>query len=417
MKRLAWYTTVVLGTTTLVLLLWQFRQEFLVFLLSLAMAAAVRPLINYLNRRHRVSPGLASILIYAAGLVVIGALFYTIGGLLLIELQRAANNFALTYEIIIGQWPQGTAFQQAIAERLPPPVEFYQALAGERGTLLVQTLLGVTSGFFVIIGQISVILVLSVYWSIDRARFERLWLSLLPAERRIGAREVWRNIEEGVGSYIRSELIQGFLAGLMLGFIYWMLGLQYPITLALVGVLAGSIPMVGAPLAAALPLLVGWASNPSLAVAAALSTAAIFLILEVVVEPHFFERNRYSSLLMVLGMIILANDYGLLGLILAPPLVVAVSILSGYLMRQSVPTAAPRPALQVADLQARLESVQMMKNELDEPLPVEAASMLNRLAKLIEKAGQTVPPETPATSSEAPAEPLPVIPSPSLGSK
>ncbi|GIK43436.1 MAG: hypothetical protein BroJett011_72690 [Chloroflexota bacterium] len=417
MKRLAWYTTVVLGTTTLVLLLWQFSQEFLVFLLSLAMAAAVRPLINYLNQRYRLSPGLASILIYAAGLVVIGALFYTIGGLLLIELQRAANNFALTYEIIIGQWPQGTAFQQAIAERLPPPVEFYQALAGERGTLLVQTLLGVTSGFFVIIGQISVVLVLSVYWSIDRARFERLWLSLLPAEQRIGAREVWRNSEEGVGSYIRSELIQGFLAGLMLGFIYWMLGLQYPITLALVGVLAGSIPMVGAPLAAALPLLVGWASNPSLAVAAALSTAAIFLILEVVVEPHFFERNRYSSLLMVLGMIILANDYGLLGLILAPPLVVAVSILSGYLMRQSVPTAAPKPALQVADLQERLESVQMMVNELDEPLPVEAASMLSRLAKLIEKAGQTVPPEPPPTSSEGPAERLPVIPSVPLGSK
>jgi hypothetical protein len=120
---------------------------------------------------------------------------------------------------------------------------------------------------------------------------------------------------------------------------------------------------------------------------------------------------------MVLGMIILANDYGLLGLILAPLLVVAISILSGYLMRQSVPTAAPKPTLQVADLQERLESVQMMVNELDEPLPVEAASMLNRLAKLIEKAGQTVPPESPAASPEGPAEPLPVISSAPLGSK
>lgn len=418
MKRLAWYTTVVLGTTALVLLLWEFRDEILVFLLSLAMAAAARPLINYLNRRYNLSPGLASILIYAVGLVVIGALFYTISGLLLIELQRAADNFALTYEIIKAQWPQGTAFQQAIAERIPAPVEFYQALAGERGTVLVQTLFGVTSGFFAIIGQASVILVLSVYWSIDRARFERLWLSLLPAEQRIGAREVWRSIEEGVGSYIRSELVQGFLAGLMLGFIYWILGLKYPLTLALVGVLAGSIPMVGAPLAAALPLLVGWASNLPLAITAALCTAAIFFILEVVVEPYFFDRNRYSSLLMVLGMIILANDYGLLGLILAPPLVVAISILSGYLMRQSIPTAAPKPTLQVADLQERLSSVQMMVSELDESLPVEAASMLNRLAGLIEKAGQTVPPEPPPTSPAGGAEPLKVISqSASVGSK
>lgn len=418
MKRLAWFTTVVLGTTTLMLLLWEFREEFLVFLLSLAMAAAVRPLINYLNNRYRLSPGLASILIYVVGLVVIGLLFYTVSGLLLIEVQRAANNFALRYEFIKTQWPQGTALQQAIAERIPPPVEFYQALAGERGTVLVQTLFGVTSDFFVAIGQLSVILVLSVYWSIDRARFERLWLSLLPAEQRIGARDVWRNIEEGVGSYIRSELVQGFLAGLLLGFIYWLLGLQYPITLALVGVLAGTIPMVGAPLAAALPLLVGWASNPALAVTAALLTAAIFLILEVVVEPHFFDRNRYSSLLMVLGMIILANDYGLLGLILAPPLVVAIAILSGHLMRQSIPTAAPKPTLQVADLQERLESVQIMVGELDEPLPVEAASMLKRLGSLIEKAGQTVPPEPPPDSSDGANGPLKVISqSASLGSK
>jgi predicted PurR-regulated permease PerM len=395
-RRLAWFTTVVLGTAMVALLLWQFRAEFLVFLLSLAMAAAVRPLINYLNSKYHLSPGLASILIYTVGLAVIIVLLYTVSGLLLAELQRAGNTFTLTYELIKIQWPHGTAFQQAIAERLPPTAEFYEALAGEQGLVLLETLFGVTSGFFVIIGQFFIILVLSVYWSIDRARFERLWLSLLPAEQRIGARELWRNIEEGVGAYIRSELVQGFLAGVLLGFGYWSVGINYPITLALVGVLLGSIPMVGAPLAAILPLLVGWASNPSLAIVAALCTVAIFVILEFVVEPHFFDRQRYSSLLMVLGMIILANDFGLLGLILAPPLVVAIQILSGHLMRQSVPVTAPKPTLQLADLQERLAAVQTLIAELDEPLPVEATSMLSRLEGLVEKVGEALPPEPPA---------------------
>ena len=418
MRRLAWYTTVVLGTAIVVLLLWQFRAEFLVFLLSLAMAAAGRPIINHLNDRYNLSPGLASILIYTVGLTLIGVLFYIISGLLLAELQQAANNFALTYELIKAQWPQGTAFQQAVAERVPPPTEFYQALAGERGVVLLETLFGVTSSFFAIIGQIFIILVLSVYWSVDRARFERLWLSLLPAEQRIGAREVWRNIEEGVGAYIRSELVQGFLAGLLLGFGYWSLGINYPITLALFAVLVGSIPLVGAPLAAILPLLVGLPNNPSLAIAAALCTVAVFLILEFVVEPHFFERQRYSSLLMVLGMIILANDYGMLGLILAPPLVVAIQILFGHLMRQSVPVVASKPTLQVVDLQERLAAVQVMVTELDEPLPVEAASMLNRLAGLIEQAGETLPPEPPAEPPTGTPQPFTAKPqSAPLGSR
>lgn len=418
MKRLAWFATVILGTTTVVVLLWQFSAEFIQFLLSLAMAAAVRPIINYLKQQYKLSPGIASILIYTVGLVVIGTLFYTISGLLLTELQRAANNFALTYEVIKAEWPQGTAFQQAVAKRLPPPLEFYNALTGEQGAVLFQTLFGVTSGFFTIIGQIFVILVLSIYWSIDRARFERLWLSLLPAEQRIGARDVWRNMEDGVGAYIRSELVQGLLAGVLLALGYWSLGIRYPITLALIGVLIGSIPLVGAPLAAMLPLVVGLSSNPSLAVAAAICTGAIFLILELVVEPHFFDRQRYSSLLMVLGMVVLANDFGLLGLILAPLLVIVIQILSGYLMRQSVPTAAPKPILQVTDLQTRLTDVQTMIGELDDPLPVEIASMLKRLDGLLDKACDTLPADSPTTPTDGNILPLPVIsPSASAESK
>jgi putative permease len=373
------------------------------------MAAAVRPLINALNNRYKLSPGLASILIYTLGLVIIGALFYTISGLLLIELQRAANNFAVTYEQIKAQWPAGTLVQQAIAERIPPPIQFYEALAGERGTVLLQTLFGVTANFFSILGTIAVILVLSVYWSIDRARFERLWLSLLPAEQRIGAREVWRNIENEVGAYIRSELIQGLLAGLLLGLGYWALGLRYPLTLALVGVLAGSIPLVGAPLAAALPLLIGLSTNPSLAIVAALSTAAIFLILELVVEPHFFNRQRYSSLMMVLGMIILAHDFGLLGLILAPPLVIAIQVLSGYLMRQSLPAAVNKPSLQVTDLEERLAAVQMMASERDEPLPIETASMMQRLEGLVIKVSKALPAELPPKTPDDNPQPFEVV--------
>jgi hypothetical protein len=98
---------------------------------------------------------------------------------------------------------------------------------------------------------------------------------------------------------------------------------------------------------------------------------------------------------MVLGMIILATDFGLLGLLLAPPLVLAVQIFGSHLMRQSVPTTAPKPALQVDHLQERLAALQTMIAELDEPPLIETANMLARLSNLIEKAEQTLPPELP----------------------
>jgi hypothetical protein len=213
-------------------------------------------------------------------------------------------------------------------------------------------------------------------------------------------------MENEIGAYIRSELIQGLLAGLLLGLGYWALGIRYPLTLALVGVLVGSIPLVGAPLAATLPLLIGLSSNPSLGIVAALSTGAIFLILELVVEPHFFNRHRYSSMMMVLGMIILAYVFGLLGLILAPLLVIAIQVLSGYLMRQSLPAVATKPTLQITDLEERLAAVQMMASEFDEPLPLETASMIKRLEGLVKKVSKILPAEFPPETPEGLPKPF-----------
>ncbi|MCZ7672142.1 MAG: AI-2E family transporter [Chloroflexi bacterium] len=73
-----------------------------------------------------------------------------------------------------------------------------------------------------------VILFLSLYWSLDRVRFERLWLSLLPPEQRARARDIWQTIESDLGSYIRSEVAQSLLAGLLLGLGYWALGSPTP---------------------------------------------------------------------------------------------------------------------------------------------------------------------------------------------
>ncbi|MFN8454380.1 MAG: AI-2E family transporter [Anaerolineae bacterium] len=402
MRRLAWYTTVVLSTVAVVWLLWQVRAEIALFLFSLAVAAAVRPAINYLNSKYGLSPGLALALTYVAGLALLGGLFYLLGGLFLGEVGQAATGLASTFEWVRTSWAQGGAFQRMVAGWLPAPTELYQGLAGEQGLVLFETLFGFTSNLFGTLVQIMVVLVLSVYWSADRARFERLWLSLLPAEQRVQAREVWRKIEEGVGAYIRNEAVQGFLIGLLLGLGYWGLGLQFPITLALVAVVASLIPLIGGVLAVAAPLAISLATQPSLAVAASVGTLAVFLLLKVTVEPHLFDQQRYSSLLLVLGMILLAYDFGLLGLILAPPLMVAIQIFFGHFMRQAIVGLVAKPALAVADLQQRLENVKSMVSEMEESPAVETTGMLNRLDRLIEKADQTVPAETPSPFAPTP---------------
>ncbi|MGH2521096.1 MAG: AI-2E family transporter [Anaerolineales bacterium] len=402
MKRLVWFTVVVLSTLMVVFLLWQFRGAVALFLLSLAVAAAVRPLVDYWVGRGMLR-SVALLLVYLVGVGALGLLLYGISGPLLHELEQGGNNFVLAYDTLWATWPEGSPFQQTIVKWLPPPAELYQAIAGEQANALLQGLLGVTLSVFDILSQFVVVLMLSLYWSVDRVRFERLWLSVLPADQRARARDLWRAIETGVGAYIRSELVQSLLAGLLLGLGYWMIGLPYPTLLAIGSALAWMIPWLGAALASIPVLLVGLAGlNPGLAALAVVYTLTVFFVLEVVIEPKLFNQRQFSSLLVVLVVIALADVYGLLGVVIAPPLAAAIQIFFTHMLQQPAPAAAPdQMARQIADLDKRLVRVREMMNNLEAPASPQTVSMLERLNGLIERANAALLDSTLA-SADAP---------------
>ncbi|NTU75884.1 MAG: AI-2E family transporter, partial [Anaerolineaceae bacterium] len=190
-------------------------------------------------------------------------------------------------------------------------------------------------------GQFMVVIFLSIYWSLDKVHFERLWLSLLPPQNRRKAREIWSGIEKGVGSYFRSEMIQSLVVGLLLGFGFWLIGIRYPTILAIIGAVAWLIPYIG-PLIAIIPVFViGITVNLATALIASIFTIVILVLMQMFVEPLFFRRKDYSALLTVLVLILLADMFGLIGFLIAPPLAAAIQILLRNLLGQtSAPTIA-----------------------------------------------------------------------------
>ena len=114
-----------------------------------------------------------------------------------------------------------------------------------------------------------------------------------------------------------------------------MLGLQYPVALALIGAIGWLIPWVGVLLAVIPALWVGLSSSLALGLLAAAFTIGVLCFLEFVVEPRLFNRRRFSSLLVVIVVLVLVDEYGLIGILLAPPLAAAIQILAGQLMRST----------------------------------------------------------------------------------
>lgn len=381
MIRLIRYTVVVLATLMVLLLIWQFISAIVLFLLSLAVAAALRPLINSLTGRYvpkRISLGIVYFLLVAA----IVSSVWMIGTPLLDEVQLATDDFIANYERAKADWPEeGTAFQQALAEQLPPSADLYRLLTSAEGIPTLTGLFGIAQNFFSVLGQIAIILVLSLYWSADQFHFERLALSLLPEDHHPRALHIWRSVETGVGEYLRSELIQSVLAGLLLWLGYSVLGIRYPILLALWGAIVRLIPWFGSLIAVLPALLIGIGISSTVGILATLYTVGILLALTFVIEPRFFPRYKYSSLLIVLFVVALAETIGFIGVVLAPPLAVAVQILFQHLYALPELTAS-EVSEEITDIRTRLLE---LRRRVQSSRRRESIRLVERLRRLVRR--------------------------------
>lgn len=381
-NQLVKYGAAVMTTLLALVVLWQFRIVVIYVLISLMLAATLRPLVNRLAGRRFVVRA-AWVILYLVALASFGLLLVLTGQSAIKEIQALAQSMAVQDKWALPLWLQGSTFERSLISQLPPPSILFQAAVGNQGQLVLPTLLGFMQGIGGMVSGLVIILFLSIYWSISQVHFERLWLSLLPSGQRKQARGVWRVVEPDLGGYVRSQVIQSILAGLLLGLGYWLLGSPYPALLGLAGALASLIPVVGAALVVLPPLLIGLLTSVQLSLLTAFYALIVMIALIVWVRPRLFNRKWDNPILTIILMIVLADAFGIIGIIFAPPLSVVCQILWRRLVSHR---RAPGAAALVSDLIARQEHIMTTIQAMDEPPPRSVTSSMERLTQLIEKA-------------------------------
>lgn len=382
-RRFAWYTAIAAAALITLVLAWRVREPLMIVIFSLVLGAAFRLPIDTLVRRGW-PRGAALAVTYVLTLGIVGGLIYLIGVPLAWDLGDASGYLARAYERALERWPSSpNQFQQTLAAQLPPAPMLYSMLAGEQGTAMVQGVLGFAGNLANIFSNLSLALVISVYWNADQVRFERLWLSLLPAQRRAQARDAWHDIEARVGAYIRAEVFIIVLATAFLWAGFRLMELPYPALLALLAAVARLVPWLGIPFALIPPFLIGAITSPVLGLFAAAYTLLALLLLERGVKRRFFPQREYSSLLIGIMVIALAYTFGLTGAILAPLVAITIQLVAGHLLEARTQAAAPAPQPVAVPFSVRLQEVRSRLVRDGEPIRPEIQSLLDRLDQLV----------------------------------
>jgi predicted PurR-regulated permease PerM len=398
MKRLAISTAVVLAALAGLAAVWQLREAVVIFFLSLGVAAAIRPAADRLAPLG-VPRTFALAGAYLVALAALAGAIVLLIGPLMQELQLAGEDLVSFYEKIAREWPGQTGLEGFIGRKLPSVETFSADLATTGGLAVWQAMLGLTFSLFGLCATLGVIVILSLYWSLDHVSFERLWLSLLPVEKRIRARELWREIDAELGSYMRSEFVQSLAIGTILAITYTLLGVRYPLILALIGTLGWLLPWVGMFFTVGAVFLLSfpaailtdspemmWLTTP----AAAGMTLVILLSFEFAVEPRLFNRRRYNALFTALIVLAMAFHHGILGLIIGPPIAVALQVVGAALLQRRETVPLPTVELPGHTLTERATALENILAQVENPAP-ELMSLVSRLKSLVDQAQPVLP--------------------------
>src|SRR4051812_21963925 len=143
MKRLVQITLTIGATLLALLLVWVFQPTLALFGGSLAISAALRPLVQHLETRG-IKRSWAILFWYMLALLalVIGVLIYAVG--VTDELRTAAEQLPQAYTSLVDAWVHGTALQQNIARGLPDFATLVQNIANSDGLAVIGgTVIGV----------------------------------------------------------------------------------------------------------------------------------------------------------------------------------------------------------------------------------------------------------------------------------
>ncbi len=397
MKRIAFYILITLSTLSAILILWQLRSIILLFVLSLAIAAALHGPIRTMTRR-RIPRSLAMGMIYGATLVGLGGFVILLSIPIAVEIETMVEQSVAQYDTF-RQSTEVTAesssfrssgWRSTFFEYLPNMQTVEDFLVDREPSTLFWQVLGITTNLMSLAAQALVAIALSVYWTADQMHFERLWLSLLPPRRRTNTRQLWRTLEGNIGAYIRSEIAQSLVAGALLTLIFYLIGASYPYSMALLAAVSWLIPLVGGGIGLLLVVAIALLDGIWVAGGAALGTIIIFSVMEFYVEPKLYHHNRYSAIIVILMMLTMLYALGIIGLLVAPPLALIVQILLDELFLPSATRRQKQRKIQEewTELQEKIQELQHKLATETEPSPrvQSLTSRLNKLAAAVEPA-------------------------------
>ncbi|MCL5436011.1 MAG: AI-2E family transporter [Patescibacteria group bacterium] len=298
------------------------RDIVLLLVISVILAAAISPLVEWLYTRGRFPRGLTVVLVYIVFISFVVLVFSLLLPKLAIEVVSLGNNIR---DIQDSQLLQSSGFHEFLS-RLGLSNMLQNlglTLSGLTETIFQRTL-GVFSGIFDVIS----VLVISFYLVIQQDGMNEFAKSLAPAEYHARIGSVVSKVQNRLGKWLLGQLALMFSIFLMTYIGLSILHIKYSLVLALLAGLLEIVPYVGPILSAVPAILIALLQSPLVA----LIVVALYTFIQqsenYLLVPKIIGKSIGANPLVILiALLVGFKIAGILGMLIAAPLVAVGAVI------------------------------------------------------------------------------------------
>ncbi|MBE2266972.1 MAG: AI-2E family transporter [Anaerolinea sp.] len=326
-------TLVVILTFVAAYALFLSARIIIVLLVAIIIASAVRPLVLWLSRR--IPYGLSILVVY-------GLLILLIAGLLIAVLPPAANRLAVYIENDDRLATRLISAQRWLETNIEQRFDTNIQLLDEDGirqtvnnlvTQLRESIPALAGEFGGLVGDFVLVLVMGAYWLTSRDSAVESLTSLFSIGRRARIRDIFKEIEGTLGSYVRGVMLVVSFVGVANFILLTLFGVPNAVTLGFIVGITTALPIIGGYIGAASAALLALLSSPLHAIFAIISFVLVQQVENHYLTPRVMANSvNLNPILVILVLFIGFSVGGVIGGLLSVPVAGTFMILIRHLI-------------------------------------------------------------------------------------
>lgn len=328
------------------------RDVLILVFLAVLLGAALEPLVALIRGRTGIGRGLSILFVYVVFLAAVVGVAVFIVPAAIVQLGSALSQVPAFLEQVRAWSAQ--LRPEPLAEGISSLIDTVKAPFEPGPPPSPDAIIDAS----IVVGQVGAALItllaLVFFWLTERSRLQRYALAFLPMHRRAGIRDAWNQVESRLGLWVRGQLILMGTIGVATGIAYSVIGLPGALLLALIAAITEAIPIVG-------PII---GVVPALLVATTLGPEAVILTLGVYFFLHLIEGNvlvpmvmrntvGLSPFLVLLSLLIGGTVGGVLGAVVAVPIVAGMTVILERLQDRETPVPIDPAAVETPTAEER----------------------------------------------------------------